>query len=174
MRIANTLIFISNELLDESKLKRLSVPLQLISFGFVEGKLYKHFRNDGTFMLPKHGRSWGNDVVYGAIFAVPDFTFYIRLLDSYHQCSLSALGRNHTYDVHHRIEQLATPISFTSMEEFVSLKYRERTPIEVNLYTGNLTHPKINQRLNKTAGYRIESGVDKNLTKLFREEHIYV
>lgn len=163
------LIFIGNELLDKSKRDKLSMPLEFITYAFVEGKLYKHYNNDGTFIL-QHGKAWGNDVVYGAIFALKDASFYIRLLDSYHQCSLSVLMRNHSRDIHHRTEQMATPISFDSLDDFVSLKYRERSQVEVHVYTGNPNHPKINQRLNKTVSYRISSGVDKHFTKLFREE----
>lgn len=166
------LIFIGNELLDPSRKKQLALPLEFISYGFVKGKLYKHFMNDGTFLL-QYGKAWGNDVVYGGIFALNDYDFYIRLLDSYHQCSMSALGRNHSRDVHHRKAHQATPISFTTIDELCSLKYRERSPVEVQVYLGNPNHPKINQRLNKTVSYRITDGIDRKFIQLFREEANY-
>lgn len=164
----NKLLFVGNELLGETR-ELLRVPMEFITFAFVEGKLFKHFRNDGTFIL-SYGKPWGNSVVYGAIFAINDFDFYTRILDSYHQCSLSALGRNHLFDVHHRITTKATPITFASIDELERLKYRERNQVEVQMYEGNQNHPKIKQRLNKTHSYRIVDGVDKNLIKLIREE----
>lgn len=172
MRIESNLLFINNELLGSEKRKKLNIPLTFITFAFVEGKLYKHFRNDGTFLL-SHGKAWGNNVVYGAIFAIPDYSFYIRLLDSYHQCSQSLLGHNHSRDVHHRTEKLATPITFQTLDDFTRLKYKEREPIRVQVYTGNINHPKINQRLNKSVSYRIESGVDKHFTQLYQEGSTY-
>ena len=131
--------------------------------------MYKHFRNDGTFTLQNVGKAWGNDVVYGGIFALSDYDFYIRLLDSYHQCSLALLGVNHEKDVHHRHRVLATPIAFDSIDELERLKYREREPLTVNMYQGNLNHPKIKQRLDKTVNYRIVDGVDKHFIELIRE-----
>lgn len=169
MPISNTLIFISNELLATDKRRVMHLPLVFISFGFIEGKLYKHFKNDGTFMLEPHNKAWGNNVVYGAIFALSDYDFYIRLLDSYHQCSMSLLGINHSKDVHHRIEVHATPIAFNTWDDFIRLKYSESPSYEVQAYVGNLNHPKITQRLNKTNLYRIESGVDPHYKQIFRE-----
>jgi len=150
----------------------LNLPLEFISYGFVEAKLYKHFMNNGTFIL-SYGKQWGNSVVYGAIFSLSDADFYIRLLDSYHQCSMSVLGRNHSRDVHHRISNTATPINFATIDDLERLKYRERSDIDVQFYTGNINHPKINQRLNKTVSYRILNGVDRHFTKLFQEETNY-
>jgi hypothetical protein len=164
-----SIIFISNELLDPRKCEDLHLPLEFLSFGFTEGKLYKHYRNDGTF-LAQYGKDWGNNVVYGALFALKDPDFYLRLLDSYHQCSRSVLGRNHSKDVHHRINKKVTPISFATIEDFIHLKYREREEWDAEMYVGNLTHPKLNQRLTKTVSYRITSGVDLNFIKRFREE----
>lgn len=144
------------------------IPFEFITFAFVEGKLYRHFKSEQTFIL-RHGKSWGNSVVYGAIFAVRDFDFYIRIIDSYHQCSLDALKRNHKKDVHHRITTKATPIHFQSWDDFLHLKYSEHEPIDVQTYIGNPNHPKIKQRLNKTHSYRIVSGVDKQFQTLYRE-----
>jgi hypothetical protein len=164
----SALIFLSNELLCKEKQSDLNIPLEFLTFAFVEGKLYNHFRKQGTFML-RYGKPWGNPVVYGAIFALPDYDFYIRLLDSYHVCSRTVLGRNHSRDIHHRETLVATPISFKTLDDLCRLKYSERDEVEVEAYQGNVNHPKINQRLNKTVSFRIESGVDKRLLNLIQE-----
>jgi hypothetical protein len=169
IHIKSKLVFVANELLDPQKREILNIPMEFITFAFIEGKMYRHFRNQGTFILPNH-IDWGNNVVYGAIYAISEFDFYIRLLDSYHQCSYSVLGRNHKRDVHHRTETHATPISFDTFDDFTRLKYRERDEVEVQVYQGNPNHPKITQRLHKSNSYRIQSGVDENIIKLFREE----
>ena len=168
MPISNKLVFLSNELLDQSRTQSLGVPLQFITFAHIEGKLYKHFRNEGTF-VSTHGKVWGNRVVYGAIYAVQDFDFYIRTLDSYHQCSRSLLRGNHVNDVHHRLETKATPISFKTINELERLQYKEREAIRVFAYYGNLNHPRIKQRLNKTVSYRLIHGMDRHFSKLIRE-----
>lgn len=168
----STLIFIANELLDPERRNVLNLPVTFITYGFVEGKMYKHYRNDGTFHLPRAGKAWGNGVVYGAVFALAHYDFYIRLLDSYHQCSLSALRANHSKDVHHRLITDVTPISFSSVDELERLKYTEREPIRAHVYTGNPNHPKIHNRLSHPGKprYRLVDGVDKRLIKQIREE----
>lgn len=163
-------MFISNELLSPKQQQNMHLPMTFICYAITNGKMYQHFRNDGTFVV-NYGKSWGNSVVYGAIFDVGDYDFYIRILDGYHQCSKSLLGHNHSKDVHHRIDTKASPIYFDSLLELEALKYMERQPIDVQMYTGNLNHPKIKQRLDKTISYRIVDGIDNNFANLFREEN---
>lgn len=165
------LIFLSNELLSPRVRHILRVPLEFISFAFVEGKLYNHVQNKGTFVVPNNGRRWGNDVVYGALFVCNDFHFYIRSLDAYFSCSKSALNRNHTYDLHHRVDTYSTPITFPDVESFCSLRYKEGQAIRTYAYVGNPTHPNIIKRtsshISKT---RIIDGLDKHSFKeLLRE-----
>lgn len=147
------------------------IPLKFITFAYVKGKMYRGYRNQGTFIA--HGkREYGNDVVYGGIFLLEDFDFYIRILDAYGACSLSTLGRNHKLDLLHRHTVSATPISFSSIEDFSRLKYEEREEINVQTYLGNPTHLKINKRLIEVnASYRIVDGFDKkHFKQLIQEE----
>jgi hypothetical protein len=163
------LVFLSNELLNKHVRHALRVPMEFISFAFIHGKMYHHVQNKGTFVVPSNKRSWGNDVVYGALFLVNDFHFHIRSLDAYQSCSLSALTRNHQYDLHHRIDTLATPITFADEEQFCSLRYKEKQPISCFAYVGNPAHPNITKRINDRHA-RIIDGVDKNSFKeLLRE-----
>jgi hypothetical protein len=148
--------------------RRLNVPLQFITFAFVHGKLYHHYKKKSTFVVQSNRRSWGNDVVYGALFLVNDYHFYIRSIDSYFACSKSILQRNHTYDLHHRINTLATPITFSSLDEFSSLKYKEGSEVRCEMYVGNPNQPKINQRLQSRA--RIIDGLDKQHFKELTRE----
>lgn len=161
MRIS--LIFLSNELQDPRWQRDFRLPLEFISFGFIRGKLFRHMRHNSTFVHVGDTKSvWGNDVVYGGIFLLRDFDFYIRTLDAYHLCSRSTLMRNHGNDLHHRVALAATPIVFHSMEDFCSLKYEERESIDVITYIGNPTNPKIIQRLRKRSRpQRIVQGVDR-------------
>lgn len=163
------LIFLSNELQNPSHQNELKIPLEFITFGITEGRMYKHFRNQSNFIIPVDAlKRWGNDVVYGGLFLCKDFDFYARLLDAYHVCSKSTLLRNHDKDIHHRIEVDVRPIYFETLEELASLKYREGEPIKAQTYLGNLKHPKITQRLDKTVSYRIIDGVDTdNFKKLW-------
>lgn len=165
------LVFISNELQSPLVQRELRIPLQFISFAYIEAKMYKHFRNESSFTLPmKTSRRWGNYNVYGALFHVEDFDFYIRLLDAYHTCSISALLTNHKNDIHHRVKTNATPIYFNTLDDMGRLKYREKEPILSHVYVGNQNHGKIKRRLNSTVSYRIIEGVDKkHFQELYKE-----
>lgn len=165
------LIFLSNELQNPHQQRDLRIPLEFITFGMTEGRMYKHFRNQSNFVIPLDSMQvWGNKVVYGGLFLCKDFDFYARILDAYHVCSLSRLYKNHDLDVHHRVEVDITPIYFQTIEELARLKYREGEPIKAETYMGNLKHAKITQRLNKTVSYRIIDGIDKdNFKQLFGE-----
>lgn len=168
------LLFLSNELMNPSYQNELRIPLTFIQFAHIEGKMFRHFRNNSNFVALNASRQHGNKVVYGALFKLDDFDFYIRLLDAYHMCSLSTLHTNHINDIHHRIEVKATPIYFSNLDDFSRLKYAEsQDTIDVQAYVGNLNHPKIIQRTNKTVSYRIISGVDaNNFKKLFGEVNL--
>lgn len=137
--------------------------MEFINFAFTGGKLYNHYWKQGTFVVPENKQRWGNDAVYGGVFYLKDSHFYIRSLDAYQQCSLSLLGVNHIYDLHHRVEAIVTPISFSNVEEFVSLRYKERNNIDAQMYVGNIKHPKINQILSSKQHKRILQGLQKDV-----------
>lgn len=147
------------------------MPLQFIAFAHIEGKLYHLPGKRGTFVA-NGDNSWGNNVVYGAIFLLQDFDFHIRTLDSMSLCSLSTLGRNHSLDMMHRLRVQATPIHFDSINELERLMYKETEPIEVQAYIGNLNHPKINHRVanRNSRYYRIIDGINADsFLQLYRE-----
>lgn len=149
--------------------RELGIPLEFVTFAHIEGKMFHHFKKDNSFVLQDVSNPWGNKVVYGAIFHLRDSEFYLRLLDAYNGCSLSSLRRNHDLDIEHRVTTKATPITFASIDHLERLMYTERSPVDVQVYVGNVKHPKINQRLNKRNSYRIISGVDTNYKQLIRE-----
>jgi hypothetical protein len=164
-------MFFSNELQTRTAQDLLKLSCTFVAHAFVRGKLYSHFRSKSTFILPTSNRTWGNNVVYGSIFHIKDWNFYNRILDAYHTCSLSAIGDNHRLDIHHRVNTLATPIYFSSLNDFSRLLYREADDLPIQMYVGNLKHPKIKQRIKKsTHSYRLINGVDvENFKQCFRE-----
>lgn len=147
------------------------MPLEFITFAYMEGKMYRFAHSKGTFVVQDAKQRWGNDVVYGALFLVNDFHFYIRTLDAYQGCSLSMLGKNHSNDLQHRVHVPITPITFSTRDEFLSLRYKEKESIEALAYVGNLKHPKITQRVySDVRPYRIIQGIDKpHFVPLLRE-----
>lgn len=166
------LIFLHNELQQKDVQTSLKLPLTFIKFAHVEGKMYSHFRKDSSFITPVSTRTWGNGVAYGSIWHIEDWSFYSRILDAYHSCSLSSVSTNHRLDIHHRLLANATPIHFDSLGDFSRLKYREGTSVQVQLYVGNPNHPKIKQRLRQKAhSYRIIDGIDvPSFKAVYREE----
>ena len=165
-----SLVFLTNEWLNPNLQRQFNLPLTFITFALTEANMYRHFRNESTFILPPIKRRWGNSVVYGAVFHVPDASFHFRVLDAYHLCSLSTLYRNHSKDVCHRVRSWVAPIRFSSLEELSRLQYIESARLEVQMYFGNPKHPRIVERLNKTNSYRIQDGIDaKHFKELYEE-----
>ncbi|MDD2493882.1 MAG: hypothetical protein PHE29_01685 [Tissierellia bacterium] len=165
------LIFLVNELQNPIRQRELHIPLTFISFGFIKGKLYKHYHSKSTFAINDMNKKWGNETVYGGLFLCKDFNYYARILDAYHVCSMSTLYRNHIRDIHHRTKINITTISFNSLNDLARLKYNETTQIKAETYIGNPNHPNISKRVlctNHT--YRIIDGIDVNNFKtLYRE-----
>lgn len=163
MPIAHTsLVFLTNELLSPVKQKVLNIPLEFVSFGLMCGSMYSSHWNQSTFIMDNvQKRPWGNTVVYGAIFLLRDFDFYIQALDAYQGCSLSVLRRNHQLDYQHRHIKKITPIYFSNLKQFSHLLYQEGTQVEAHVYTGNPKHNKITQRLQcNNPSHRIVDGID--------------
>jgi hypothetical protein len=158
---------------DPTHHKQLLLPFEFISFGITEGKMYKHFQNNGTFVTPINTlrRRWGNNVVYGSLFYCPDINFYLRVLDAYHICSLSTLKKNHINDIHHRIITNITPIYFNTLDELSRLKYKEGKPISAYMYLGNTIQPKLARRIKHPyLSHRVIDGIDiKHFKNLYKE-----
>lgn len=168
------LIFLSNVMQAPDWIREAKIPLEFVSFAYTEGRMYTHYQRVDTFICKEHTtRRHGNSIVYGGLYLLKDFDFYIRLLDAYQVCSLSTLFKNHDNDLHFRKVVSVTPIHFTSQEQFERLLYKEEESVPAYAYFGNPTHPKIKQRIVTTNfhSYRISDGVDKtNFLKLLREE----
>lgn len=162
------LLFLSNELLHTGVAREWNFPLQFVRFAIWEGNLYTTHGNKHTFNYIPSGSQWGNDVVYGGLFLLEEFHFYIRALDAYHTCSMSTLGRNHDYDTEHRIRTHVIPIQFNDEDEFVRLLYQEREPIQAITYVGNPKHPNIQKRA--TRRHRIVQGLHPLFKDKLREE----
>lgn len=166
-----SLLFLHNNLLNSTLRNEMRLPLHFVSFATVEGKMFWSYGKRDTFIVQEKDRAWGNPLIMGAIFHLSDFDYYIRIMDSYHACSLSAIRRNHRNDLHHRQRVLCTPISFASLSDLGRMIYTEKEEQGVSCYFGNPNHPKISVRLrNKKLSYRITEGVDKiSFASLYRE-----
>ncbi|TCX53799.1 hypothetical protein [Dehalobacter sp. 14DCB1] len=167
----NNLLFLTNELMNLELQRSMHLPLNFVQFGIASGKMYKHYRNQSTFIISEaFNKRWGNSVVYGGLFHCSDFEFYSRILDAYHVCSMSTLFKNHHQDIHHRVKQQIIPIYFNTLDELARLMYREGEPIDAQVYVGNANHPKITQRIHNLASARLYDGIDVfNFKKLFWE-----
>lgn len=154
------LLFVTNKLIEPSYRDELKLPMEFVCFAILKGKMYTHKRD--TFII-----DWlwgdGNDVVYGAVYVLKDDYFHIRTVDALHNCTLSALGRNHPLDLQHRISANVKPIKFDSIDELVRLKYRELDPLRVEMYIGNRLNSTIQKRINRTQkiNFRIKNGIQK-------------
>ncbi len=169
----SNLLFLTNELQSPFLYKQMKLPLEFIAFGITEGKMYKHFRNQSTFVAPVDIRGKnGNIVVYGGLFHCSDVNFYLRIFDAYHVCSLNTLHKNHINDLHHRIITNITPIYFNTLDELARLKYREGETLPAHTYIGNIKHPNIKRRIFTVpfTSYRIKDGIVARCFKSLYEE----
>ena len=164
------LLFLYNNILSPQLQHELKIPLHFISFAYIPGKLYTHFRSSDVFAVTSSD-FWGNRLVYGGIFTLDDFDFHIRSLDGYHVCSQSTLLRNHKFDLHHRSITSATPIKFQSLDSFSRLKYSEGEIVDVQCYLGNQQNKKIANKLNASNSCRILDGVHiKPFKEIYKKE----
>lgn len=170
----NNLFFFANELMTPRIRHKMHLPLHFVCFAHIRGKLYSMYdvkNNRGRTFVAKGTKQWGNNVVYGAIFVCHNLFFYKDILDAYNLCSMSTLQKNHHMDLSHRVELMATPINFSSLEDLSRLLYDEREPIKVQTYLANPNHPKIKQRITDMKHpHRIISGINaKNFKELYKE-----
>lgn len=157
------LVFLFNEFMCKELQDDLRLPLTFVAFAHVDGKLYSHHMNRSCFITTSGKRTWGNSVIYGALYHLEDAHYYYGLLDAYHSCSMSSLYRNHNNDLHHRISMNATPIHFNTLDELARLQYIESEITTCHAYVGNPIHPKIQQRIKPTKwSYRLIDGIDKH------------
>lgn len=172
-----SLIFLTNHLMSQSKLKDLRIPATFVCFGYVEGMLFKHYQhNQSSFLLLESGFNWGNSVVYGALYHINDYNYYIRQLDGYMRCSLSSISSNHKLDLHHRCSTEMTPIQFDTLDELDMLLYTETDEkFNVDVYVANLQHPDIKSKFGKRSyryTNRLTNGIDaKSFIDLFDERN---
>lgn len=162
------LIFLSNELMDERLQNDLKIPIEFISFAYIEN--CKFYRYKKTKLIVKGGeisRDWGNNRIYGAIFLIRNM-YYIRVLDAYNACSLSRIFLNHPFDLNHREIGQVTLIEFNTLNDFARYKFKEQATINCWIYYGNNNNKKLNKVLNNRR--RLTNGVDtKNFKKCFSQ-----
>lgn len=166
-------IFLYDEMLDGEYRKKSKVPLQFISFGFVRGKMFKTSKSKTPSVIAIQDgdivRTWGNNKIYGALFAIPEYEYYIKILDAMYGCSKSRININHNMDYAHRVKTEFTPITFDNLDRFSVLDYTRNTPLEVDAYFANTSKDFINGRV-KSKQYRKGSGVLEHAFKSLYEE----
>lgn len=156
----NGVVFIYNELLNPTERKKLLFPFHFISFAYIYGKLYDYREDYIAVENNKVKRSYGNNKIYGAIYAIPHFEHYIRILDSKFACSLSMLGKNNEKDLMHRKVVQAIPIDFNTLDDIARMKYENKKSVELFAYMGNTNNYYIKHRIDMER-YREIDGVDK-------------
>lgn len=153
------IVFLSNKLQAQDT----KLPLTFLAPAIVKGKMYR-FNKDTIVVSPKNYRlAPDNSVVYGSLYKIPDDNYFIDVLDKLHTCV-----RNHEYSINHRVIVKASPISFNTIYELDSLKYRESSPISVYAYMANLKHKKVKRIMQEVTSWkrlRIVNGVDKAFLK---------
>lgn len=152
------LIFLSDEFQLKSTQESTNIPLNPLSPAFVYAKMYRMGRK--RFLLPSGtNKKMGSRVVYGTLYSINDFEHWSRALDALHDCSKSLLKRNHIKDMQHRVRGNCTLIRFDSIEDFLIGRVYEVGTFEVQMYLGNINHPKIKQKIShKKHSYRVPSG----------------
>ena len=157
------LLFLYNELLDENYQKKLRLPLEFISFAYIDNALmydicgrYIAIEDNTLVSSKKYNR------VYGALYILDNTEHYLRTLDASLICSRGLIGKNHKLDEFHRINRLATPIHFKTIEDFLKLKYNESEQISIITYLANTENEFIKAKVNNSTKNRETCGFDVN------------
>lgn len=168
------ILALTNNLQDEELIKKMKLPLTLMGHGVIHNyRMYRFNRSSDTFIVPstvKH--SWMSEVVYCTLYDVKYPNAFYDILDAYHGCSKSKLGSNHKLDLHYRITLPVNIIKFQTKEQLLNLQYTESdVDLMCETYIGNVRHPNVSSRLNKTTSKRITTGFNKKL--LNYKERLY-
>lgn len=156
------LIFCANYMLSDKWQEKSKLPLDFISFAFIEGKMYRIDKEYITIpFLGDKRKKWGQDRVYGAIFALDKSEYYMRVLDGIMGNSKSVLHKNHDLDYNWRYKLKVTPIHFDTITQFSKLLYIEKDPVECIAYLGNMNNILIKSKINNTYRNRIIDGYDE-------------
>lgn len=155
------LVFLYNYMLSDKWQEKSKLPLTFISFGFINGKLYRIEDNYIALNITSKKHKWNDDKIYGAFFILEDAQYYLRVLDGIMGCSLTALRENHKMDYMHRVKVSVTPIHFDSIIEFAQLLYRENDDIECFTYYANMENKLINYKVNNSHRNREPYGFDR-------------
>lgn len=157
------LLFLYNELLDENYQKKLRLPLEFISFAYIDNALmydicgrYIAIEDNTLVSSKKYNR------VYGALYILDNAEHYLRTLDASLICSRGLIGKNHKLDEFHRVNRLATPIHFKTIEDFLKLKYNESEQINIITYLANTENEFIKSKVNNSTKNRETCGFDIN------------
>lgn len=156
-------IFLYNELLDQDYQQKLKIPLDFISFAYIEDAVM--YDMNGRYIAIEKGALRNTNrykKVYGALFLLHNSEHFLRSLDASLMCSKTLLGFNHKLDEHHRLNLKATPIQFKSIEDFFKMKYNEGEPLRVLSYLGNPENEFIKTNVLNTVKNREVSGLDVN------------
>ena len=138
-------IFIYNELLDEKKQELYKLPINFICFAYLnKAKLYNL---NGKCYITKTNI---NNKVYGALYILDNSHQNIRILDAIMGCSRSITGKNHIKDMNWREKVTITPINFNSIEDFMKMRYNEKSDISVITYFANINNNYIKNKVIKS------------------------
>ncbi len=169
------LIFLYDRTLDKNYRDKLLLPIQFVSYGYINAKMYHYKEHRDTLIALDNNhisRQWGNDKVFGGVFLLDYYNVTIRTLDGLYGCSKARLNKNNNNDLMHRIKVPVTLITFDSLEDLAVMKYKERKVILADTYLGNPNHQWIRHRI-KMQRYRVIDGVDKqNFKKMFEQEGV--
>jgi len=160
------LIFISDSLMTTTTQRLLKIYDFLpISIGIAEGKMWSITPDT---MYTQGQKPWGGNNIFGMIYYLPDNNFYLRKLDAFYDCSLSALLNNHIRDMNHRKKINVIPIAPITLDDLSRHKYKLRNPMQVWGWVANQNNPHVLNRI-KYDQNRIRPGANvKALKEAYR------
>lgn len=133
-----------------------------ISMGIADGKMFN--MGGSTITTNNFRSSWGGNNLFGMIYHVPDNQFYLRKLDAFYNCSLSALYRNHTKDNNHRAQIEVIPILPKSLDSLSRHTYELNNPIKAWAWMANIDLPSVSRRINRDCN-RVRPGCNVEAVK---------
>lgn len=146
-------VFVYDKLMNEYS--KFHIPFTFVSYGVLEN--YVLYRSARRYVAIRREKGKGFTSVYGAIFELADELYFTRVIDGYYGCSKSRLFKNNAYDRLWREVLPVHPITFNSLEDFKSYKFKTYSPLNCHVYVGNYNDKTLLRTINGIHSQRMRS-----------------
>lgn len=163
------LLFLYDKLMTKHEQECANLDLEFIAFGQISAKMYwlNDTKRKRVFAMVPPIKT--TSLVYGGIFLLKDYEHNRYKLHAYYNNSMPYTDCTLIEDLYEMRTVNVIPISFGSLKDLESGKYKKGNPVECFAFFGNPVNKQI--QYNAARRYYKLKGVDKDsFIKLIREQ----